>query len=311
MQGTNAELGRLRTTLRRGLLTTAAFVVTLVWTGQVALQMFSPYSDFQSMTLDQLKTLQVKLTYVGPQSEGTSTVAFTSSLNTLDLSKFLPFRRPGISYSNDDSGVQTFAATPDELKVIIDNVATLPNVTAGSASPDGILSFGLLNSAGATKAFESIVNENDALALLRQIRLALQNNKLGFRALADMSCTLGLIGTDHPTDISANVSVVSSGVRLNRTTGRFVGSATIRNTSATAITGPMFLVVGLQGNVTLFSSEGHTCGTNPVGQDFVTVPLVGSMLPPGATVQVALDFTNPDSEPISPALRVLAGAGVP
>src|SRR5215216_6848272 len=51
---------------------------------------FSPYSDFQAMSLEQLKTLQVKLTYVGIQGKAIASLAFTSSFNTLDLNKFIP-----------------------------------------------------------------------------------------------------------------------------------------------------------------------------------------------------------------------------
>src|SRR6266849_2458712 len=129
----------------------ATTFITLVWMPRAEPQVFSPYSDFQGMSLQQLQTLQVKLTYVGAQLEPISTVAFTSPFNTLDLTQFVPFRRPGINYSNDDSGVQTFTATPEELKAVIDNVATLPNITAGGVASDPLISFALFNSAGGNK----------------------------------------------------------------------------------------------------------------------------------------------------------------
>jgi hypothetical protein len=272
-------------------------------------QMFSTYSDFQAMSLEQLKTLQVKLTYVGAQLEPISTVAFTSSFNTLELAKFVPFRRPGIHYGNDNSGVQTFAATPEELKAIIDNVGTLPNITAGGVASDPFLSFALFNSAGSDKAFEAVLNQADALSLFDKLRLALQNNKIGSRIVAEMACPLDLIGTGRPTDVTTNVTIIISGTRLNRNTGRFVSTATVKNTSTTSILGPISLVLGFQGNVSLFNSDGHTCGITPVGQDFINLALPGGVLPANGSVQVVLEFNSPDKESIKPTTKVLAGPG--
>src|SRR5437870_4956616 len=65
-------------------------------------QTCSPYSDFQSMSLSGLATLQVKLTYVGIQNKGIPSVGFTSS-PSFNASLFVPFRRPNVSYSNDDA----------------------------------------------------------------------------------------------------------------------------------------------------------------------------------------------------------------
>lgn len=272
-------------------------------------QMFSTYSDFQTMSLEQLKTLQVKLTYVGAQLEPISTVAFTSSFNTLDLAKFVPFRRPGIHYGNDNSGVQTFAATPEELKAIIDNVGTLPNITAGGVASDPFLSFALFNSAGGDKAFEAVLNQADALSLFDKLRLALQNNKIGSQKVAEMACPLDLLGAARPTDVTASVAITISGTRLNRNTGRFVSTATVKNISAAGIVGPISLVLGLKGNVSLFNSDGHTCGISPVGQDFINLTLLGGALPVNGSVQVVLEFNNPDGESIKPTTKVFAGPG--
>ena len=79
---------------------------TMLWALSSNAQTFSPYSDFQAMTLAQLTTLQVKLTYVGAQDRTQPSLAFTSPSNTLNLSAFIPFRRPAISYANDDAMVR-------------------------------------------------------------------------------------------------------------------------------------------------------------------------------------------------------------
>src|SRR5882724_5121200 len=79
-------------------------------------QNFSPYSDFQSMSLADTQNLQIKLTFAGPQKEAVGGVAFTPG--TLDLTKFLPFRRPGFSYGLDTS-VKPFTASTTEMKAVL------------------------------------------------------------------------------------------------------------------------------------------------------------------------------------------------
>ncbi len=86
-------------------------------------QSFSPFSDFQGLSPTQLTTLQVKLTFTGPQEKPIQTVAFTSTGNTLDLSKFVPFQRPGIPYGNDEGNVRSFKVSVAELQSMIQGVA--------------------------------------------------------------------------------------------------------------------------------------------------------------------------------------------
>jgi hypothetical protein len=272
-------------------------------------QTFSPYSDFQAMSLEQLKTLQVKLTYVGIQNKGLPSIAGTSTFNTLNLSLFVPFRRSNINYSNDDSRVNTFTTTPEELKAIIDNVATLPNITAGGVATQPFLSFALLNTNPNTKAFEAVVNSADAADLFAKLRLALQGNKTGLRRLSDMACPLNLLESGRPTDVSSMVSVSFAGVRLNRTTGRYVGTATVKNTSAGSIAGPISLVLDFVGSVKLLNADGTTCGTSPQGRRFINLPLSGNSLSPGNSVQVNLEYESPDLQSIKPTSKVLAGPG--
>lgn len=306
----NLEVDMKRSNVSRSLVWAVIAILVLLWTPRGETQMFSPYSDFQAMNLEQLKALQVKLTYVGIQDKAFPSLAFTSSFNTLELSLFLPFRRPNINYSNDDSEVETFTASPEELKALIDNVATLPNVTMGEVATEPFLSFALLNTSGGTKAFEAILNKADSSDLFTQLRLALQSNKVGLRRLSEMACRLDLLEPERPMDVSANVSVAISGLRLNRTTGRFVGTGTVKNNSASSISGPISLVLDLEGvGVRLFNADGTTCGTSPVGREFINLPLTGNALPSNASVQVTLEFENPDRVSIKATTKVLAGPG--
>jgi hypothetical protein len=235
-------------------------------------------------------------------------LAFTSSTNTLNLSLFVPFRRPGISYSNDDLGkVMTFSANTAELKAVIDNVATLPNVTAGGVAADVFVSFALFNSQPSTKAFEAVLNSSDTAALFDKLRLSLANNKDGLEKLAAMACVLNTLEAGSPTDVSANVSVVLSGLRLDRSTGHFVGTATVKNNSGGTLAAPVSLVVIPQiNNMRLAKSDGTTCNTSPGGSTFINIP---GALGSGQSATVKLEFVNPDKLTITPVTKVLAGPG--
>lgn len=285
----------------------AALMMGLVASRPLHAQSFSPYSDFQSMTLAQLATLQVKLTYVGPTSEPLSSVAFTSTTNTLNLSLFVPFRRAGIGYSNDDLAVPlTFTASAQELKSVIDNVATLPNVTAGGVATTRFISFSLVNTQPATKGFEAVLNSADARLLFDQLRLSLASNGSGLKQLSQMACPLNLLEAARPTDVSASVSVSLSGVRLNRTTGRFVGTATVTNNSGTSLATPVSVVFIPTANVRLAMADGTTCGSTPVGAPFINLP---SALGAGQSADITVEFNNPDRLSFTATTKVLSGPG--
>lgn len=290
----------------------AVVLLTLIATGLlcpsfVPAQTFSPYSDFQAMTLQQLATLQVKLTYVGPTSKSLPSIAFTSTTNTLDLSLFVPFRRPAIDYSNDDRiAASTFTASTQELKSVIDNVATLPNVTTGGVATTRLLSFSLVNTQPTTKGFEAVVNSADAGLLFDQLRLSLANNSGGLKQLAQMACPLNLLGAARPTDVSASAKVSLTGLRLQRTTGRFVGTATVTNNSAGTLAAPVSVVFVPTANVRLLKDDGTTCGTTPVGAPFINLP---GALGAGQSAQINVEFENPDRLQFTTTTKVLAGPG--
>lgn len=270
-------------------------------------QQFSPYSAFENMTLAQLATLQIKLTYLGPQSEPIETVAFTATGNTLNLALFRPFERSGFSYANDKGPINSFTASPAQLQTVIADVGQLPNVTAGTVSPSPYLSFALLNTVGGTQAFEAILSTTDATALFGKLSAALAGDSSGARLVSQQACSIGSVQPGMPTNVSSQVSVAVSGVRLNRSTGQFVGTATITNTSRSSIIGPITLVLELPSGITLSNAQGSTCAISPVGRPYIT--LAEDSLAAGGVVQVNLDFLNPSLLPITLSSTVFAGSG--
>jgi hypothetical protein len=81
-----------------------------------------------------LQTLQVKLTYVGPQLKGRSSVVFTTFYHLLDMDWFRPLRRAGLSYANDDVDVWSFTVAPDEMTRVVATLARTEVVAAPRAS---------------------------------------------------------------------------------------------------------------------------------------------------------------------------------
>jgi hypothetical protein len=298
------------TAMRQGALRSSLGVLLLLWADSGGAQTSSSYSEFQAMTVDQLKTLQIKLTYVGLQEGPIPSVAFTSTDNTLDLTKFIPFRLPAISYANDEIAVKSFAATTAQLKAVIDEVGVLPAVVAGGIAANPYVSFMMYNTVGGLeKAFQAVLDSSDALDLFNALRKGLAGNADGLRIIDEMGCFTALLEPGVPNDVTASTALTLSGVRLNRATGRYVGTATLKNNSASPIPAPVSLVLNFVGTVSLFNATGHTCATSPEGRAFVNFPLTDNALTPGATTQVTLDYENPNAEPIKPTTKVLAGPG--
>jgi hypothetical protein len=269
-------------------------------------QSFSPYSAFQAMSPAQLQTLQGKLTYLGEQAEIVSTVAFTATGNPLQVSLFTPFHRSGFEYGNDVKGVQSFTASTDELKAMVDLVGTLPNVTAGGVASRPYISFAMLSTAGGTEAFDATLDKDDTVSLFGKLRIAFQNNTEAIKRIESMACAVGVLDPQRPKDVSSDVAVSLSGLRLNRGTERFVGTATINNTSATSVVGPISTVFIPAGNVRLFNASGFTCGVSPSGWEFVNVP---GPLKSGNSASFDVEFVNLDLEPVKITTKVLAGLG--
>ncbi|HWA27910.1 MAG TPA: hypothetical protein VG734_19820 [Lacunisphaera sp.] len=114
-----------------------------------------------------------------------------------------------------------------------------------------------------------------------------------------------------PTDVSSRVSIVRGGFLRNRATGRYAQTVTVRNTGATAINGPLSLVLdGLPANAGLYAASGTTAVVAPLGSPYRDLNAgAEGVLSPGESVSLVLEFTNPSNGAISYSPRVLAGPG--
>ena len=104
-------------------------------------------------------------------------------------------------------------------------------------------------------------------------------------------------------NLSTQVQVTRSGLRKNFATGRFVQNITLKNTGTTPLPAPPSLVLdNLSSNATLFNKTSVTVKGSPYRD-------TGS-LAPGASITLALEFTNPTNAAITYTTRLLAGEGV-
>ncbi len=107
---------------------------------------------------------------------------------------------------------------------------------------------------------------------------------------------------------SLDIGVTKSGLRVDHSTGLWVQTVTLTNTSET-VTGPVALVLGsLSANVTLANADGNTQFVTPKGSPYIFLPLdSSSQLGPGQSITLTLQFANPKNGSITYTAQVYAG----
>lgn len=136
-------------------------------------------------------------------------------------------------------------------------------------------------------------------------------NDVNFEGSATGVLTIAAAGP-VPDDVTPHLQITRGGLRLNRTTQRYVQTITIKNTSPQPIAGPVSLVFDhLSSNATLYGITGTTTLMPPSGSPFINLNIgVDGLLSPNETVTHILEFTNATNQSISYSLRALAGPGV-
>lgn len=105
-----------------------------------------------------------------------------------------------------------------------------------------------------------------------------------------------------PTEQTAQVSVLRSGLTLDRRTQQFIGTLDLINQSQQPLTGPMrLLLTELPAGVSLLNASGMYAGA-----PYLDVDAAG--LAPGAKRQLPLQFSNPQRVGLSYTPRLLAGS---
>ena len=128
----------------------------------------------------------------------------------------------------------------------------------------------------------------------------------------DRSCysqanfNLTVNGPSCAADVTSQVSYSFSGLTRNLATGLWSQTVTLQNRGATALPGPVTLVLtGLSPNATLTNVQGLTSCAAPSGQPFVQN---GSTIGANQAISFPLTFTNSQAnQSITYTVRVLAG----
>jgi hypothetical protein len=106
-----------------------------------------------------------------------------------------------------------------------------------------------------------------------------------------------------PVDVSAQVRVTTSAFVYYRTTQTYRGTLTVTNISASPINRPLTIVLT---NLTPGVTALNTAGTLPGQGPYYVAPGPGT-LNPGASVQVAVEFSNPANAKISFVAKTFSG----
>jgi len=116
-----------------------------------------------------------------------------------------------------------------------------------------------------------------------------------------------------PLDVSSQFSIQQSGYRLDRTTGFFVQTVTVTNSSNVPLPASVFLILsGLTPGVTLVNRSGTTQTISP-SSPYMSLPASsdGRTLAPGQTTTFTLQFLNPNRLPISYSASVYRSSTAP
>jgi hypothetical protein len=137
-------------------------------------------------TVTDLRPLQVKLTYVGPQTKPVPTVVFTTFYHIPVLDWFVGLRTPGLHYDNDDIALWNFTITPEEMSQVVKSMAKSDIVPENreSSVPFMSLMMAAQGSRIGSVGFEAVVDRDQFRVLSDAIRNALDStNQLARRVI--------------------------------------------------------------------------------------------------------------------------------
>ncbi len=138
-------------------------------------------------TATDLRPLQVKLTYIGPQTKPIPTVILTTFYHVPVLDWFVGLRTPGLHYSNDDIALWNIVVTPEEMSQVVKAMAKPDIVPEGRESSDPLIS--VMGAAQGSRigsvGFEAVVNRDQFSVLSEAVRNALDSTNQLARSVID------------------------------------------------------------------------------------------------------------------------------
>lgn len=225
----------------------------------------SAYSDFTSMTVGELDTCIIKLSYLGDEGRPFGNVVLRASPAVPNYTVFGFFRDSAIyGLAGDFSEPLILRISPSAMHDVLASMGGVAEVANGSQDPSGVLAVGAANiwHHRSLHVSESIVNESVGRVVIDSM-LAHVASDSATRAILMFACAAGLAPVSPVNDVSSRCVVSLPEVTFDRSTGRYVGSISVKNTSATAIAGPVTVALQLRGMVTLASAAGRTSRRSP------------------------------------------------
>ncbi len=282
---------------------------------RVQAQEFAPFSEFSALADSQLASVQFKWTQVTPTFRNGITFVLSTHGGAFNPNEFSPFYRASYRHLYiSDFGWAGFAAcSPAETRALIDSLALLPSLTVGGVlDPPGLLSFSILaRVSGQPRVFEAIVDTTHGRPLFEKVLRVMANNHDALDLTKGIACAYSMLPPIPPESASSSVEVRFSGMRYDRRADEFISTLRLRNDSPTALAAPVYLVLGVTGNVRPTAYAGQSCRMGPPGRPYLILN-GGKSIPSGATISETVRFTNPDHEPIEFSdLNVYFGAGTP
>lgn len=127
---------------------------------------------------------------------------------------------------------------------------------------------------------------------------------------ATITVTISPVDDLCATNISSSVVVSQGSLKLNRKTGRYTRTVTMKNSDG-AVAGPVSLVLdSLSANVSLFNATGTTICAAPLGSPYINLDVgTNALFSPRERATVMLEFTSSSGQAITYTARVLAGSG--
>lgn len=146
-----------------------------------------PLSRLAQGTARDLRTLQVKLTYVGSQTKAIPTVAFTTFHHLLQVEWFRALRTSGLSYANDEQDIWNFTVLPEEMLRVAQAFAGHDATRLSCPLDEACVSLAVVlrDSRLGTVEHAVLLNQRDAAAVGAAVRDALdEHDSVGRHVLA-------------------------------------------------------------------------------------------------------------------------------
>jgi len=268
---------------------------------------FSSYSDFVALQQTDLSTLQLKLSWFGPGSRDVLALVSQNNTDVIDFGPLAQFRFPNRDYSGDVyENPMEVRLSNEQLHAVLDSVGTISQVTDGANDTTAFFSFSMLQGdPDSTIGFEAIVSDSIGALVIAKLRSVVPEELA--RPIVEWACPK-FLPPSQPSDVTTEVVVVFSGVRLNRETGLFVSRAQLTNRSSHSLVAPITVIVACAGAIDPVGEDGRTCLVEPHGNPFFTFLSSGS-LAPNHTVTRICEFSNSDRQPLKLTTRVYSGPG--